>query len=117
MGAEKIVAIDIDPQAVAIARENAALNGVAGVLLVSDTPLSAVTDVFDIVVANILAEELARLAAELVARLKPGGFLLLSGILTEKENVVVSAFSGFGLTLAATGRDGEWSCLGYHRER
>ncbi len=117
MGAEKCVAIDIDPQAVAIARENFTLNDVTGEHLVSDTPLVAIIDTFDVVVANILAEELARLAAELVGRLKPGGFLLLSGILTEKEDLVVTAFSRFGLTLVATGRDSEWSCLGYHREK
>lgn len=116
MGAEKIVAIDIDPQAVAIAQDNLALNGVSGAFL-SDTPLAAIADAFDVVVANILAEELARLASELVERLKPGGFLLLSGILTEKEDFVVTAFSRLGLTLAATGRDGEWSCLGFHKEK
>ncbi len=117
MGAERIVAIDIDPQAVAIARENLAMNGATGEILVSDTPLADVDGTFDIVVSNILAEELARLATELVNRLNPGGFLLLSGILTEKEELVVAAFSEFGLTLAATGRHGEWSCLGYYRER
>ncbi len=115
MGAKRIVAIDIDPQAVAIAGENLALNGVAGELLVSDTPLAAIDGTFDIVVSNILAEELARLATELVNRIKPGGFLLLSGILTEKEALVANAFSGFGLTPVPSGRNGEWSCLGYRR--
>jgi ribosomal protein L11 methyltransferase len=115
MGAERVVAIDIDPQAVAIARENLTLNDVAGAILASDTQLSAITGTFDIVVANILAEELARLAAELFSRLKPGGHLLLSGILTEKEDLVVTAFSGLGLTPAASSREGEWSCLAYHR--
>ncbi len=116
MGAEKVVAIDIDAQAVIIAQENLALNGITGKIHVSDTPLANISGTFDVVVANILAEELARLAPELVSRLRPGGSLLLSGILTEKEDLVIDAFAGFGLTLAAIGREGEWSCLGYHRE-
>ena len=117
MGAEKVVAIDIDPDATAVTAENLALNGVDASVEVSTTPLGEVSGTFAIVVANILAEELVRLAAELVGRVLPGGFLILSGILTEKEELVIDGFSPFALSLSETSRDAEWSCLTFSRER
>lgn len=116
-GAEAVTAIDIDPQAVEVARENVALNGVASQVMVSVTPLAEVAGTFQVVVANILAEELVRLAPELVGRLAPGGFLILSGILVEKEPLVREGFAPFGLTPMATTRLEEWSCLVYRSER
>jgi ribosomal protein L11 methyltransferase len=61
------------------------------------------------VVANILAEELVRLAQQLVAKVAPGGWLILSGILTEKEQMVLAAFPE--LALVENPREAEWSCL------
>ncbi len=115
-GASRVVAIDIDPQAVEVAEKNLALNQAAGVVEASTTPLEQITGSFDLVLANILAEELVRLAPELVKRLERGGFLVLSGILIEKESLVSAGFARFGLAPAATFRDAEWSCLVYRRE-
>jgi len=115
LGAQKVVAIDIDPDAVEVARENFSLNGVTGDFLVASTPLEEISGDFDVVAANILAEELARLAFPLLDRLRPGGVLVLSGILTEKEDIVVGAFDRSGLDLTTT-RLEEWSCLCYRRE-
>jgi ribosomal protein L11 methyltransferase len=115
LGISSVVGIDIDPEAVKVAAENAALNGVADRMTVSTTPLERVAGTFPLVVANILAEDLARMASLLEERVAPGGFLILSGILTVKEPLVMEGFSPFDLTLLPAARDGEWSCLVYLR--
>jgi ribosomal protein L11 methyltransferase len=67
-------------------------------------------------VANILAEELVRMAPELVKRLVPDGLLILSGILGEREAFVVDGFLNFPLRLERTSSAGEWRCLLYRRK-
>jgi len=113
LGVSRIEAIDIDPQAVVVARENLDLNGIGAGVSVSVTPLAAITGSFDIVVANILAEELVRLREQLVRRIAPGGYLILSGILTEREQFVVDGFADTGLHLVGCSHEAEWSCLCY----
>ncbi|HJV65329.1 MAG TPA: 50S ribosomal protein L11 methyltransferase [Geomonas sp.] len=108
MGAEEIIAIDIDPEAVRVTEENLAVNRISSVQA-STTPLEKIEGEFGVVVANILAEELVRLAAELTAKVAPGGWLILSGILTEKEEFVRAGFPD--LALLENPRDAEWSCL------
>lgn len=117
LGAESVTAVDIDPDAVRVAMDNCALNGVAALVAVSDTPLHQISGEFDIVLANILAEELVRLAPHLVRRVSPGGFLILSGILNEKEDLVVSGFSVFDVTMTEIAREDEWSCIVVQRGR
>lgn len=109
MGARGIVAVDIDPEAVRVTEENLALNGLGAEVHASTTPLSEIPGTFGTVVANILAEELVRLAPELSARVTPGGYLILSGILTEKEAMVRAAFPDF--SLEEIRHDAEWSCI------
>jgi ribosomal protein L11 methyltransferase len=76
-----------------------------------------VAGAFAVVVANILAEELVRIAPELVGKMRENGFLILSGILTEKEDSVLEGFSHFPLTLVETTLQAEWSCITYRLER
>ncbi len=116
LGAPHVTAIDIDPKAVMVAEQNLALNGVAGIVTAAATPLREVVGPFSVVVANILAEELVRLAPELVAMLQQSGFLVLSGILTEKEKIVLTGFAKFPLALVDTTRDDEWSCITFRLE-
>lgn len=111
LGIGPVTAVDIDPLAVEVAVENARLNDTLGKSSISDTPLEEIEGSFDLLLANILAEELVRLSAELVERIAPGGLVVLSGILTEKETMVAEAFSARGLLPVETRRDGEWSCL------
>ena len=116
MGAGRVIGIDIDPGAVEIAHANLVLNQVDTAAQVNSDPLTAVEGDFDIVVANILAEELVRLGEELFRRVRASGLLILSGILTEKEDLVIAGFAPFPLTLMEITRDAEWSCLAYRRE-
>ena len=90
LGARRAVAIDIDPQALLASGENAARNGVAERLEVR-----AASEVwesgFDVVLANILAEPLIALAPRLAAAARPGGWLVLSGLLPAQGEAVASA--------------------------
>jgi len=109
LGAGRVVAIDNDPVAVRVAGENASRNRVA--LEIGESPLGEVTGSFDLVVANILANVLVELAADLSRLLAPAGELVLSGVLVPQEEEVRAAFEGKGLAGLVGRREGEWSLL------
>jgi len=91
-GAARIVAIDIDADALDNARDNADLNGASRAIRFSAIPLHSVRGRFDLIVANILANVLIDMAPELVRRLAPGGHLILGGILASESNEVIRAY-------------------------
>ena len=113
MGATLITAVDIDPEAIRVTQENLQLNGMGELVDASTTDLGQLTGEYGVVVANILAEELVRLSAQLIARLAPGGWLILSGILTEKAEFVRAGFPG--LTPVDSPTEAEWSCLTFRK--
>ncbi len=116
LGAGRVLALDIDPDAVDVARENLALNQMSGRIECGIAPLEALTESFDIILANILAEELVRLAPYLTKRLNPGGSLILSGILAEKEPLVRLGFESQPLQYCRTTASGEWVAMLYRSE-
>ncbi len=107
LGAASAVAVDIDPAAIAATSANAAANGVAAQVAVSLDPLEDVVGRFDLVVANIGAAALRGLAAALVARVRPGGLLVLAGLLVDQVAAVVDACPGC-TTVECRDEDG-WS--------
>lgn len=111
LGAAKVLGIDNDERSVHVAAENVELNSVNEEVSISGIPLSDIEGLFDIVVANILAEDLIEMRKELLTRLVESGRLILSGILKTKAEMVVSAYSAEGLTLEKQIDDGEWSAL------
>lgn len=111
LGAGRVLAVDIDPLAVEVARQNLAVNSLTDQVECSTTPLESLSGTFDVILANILAEELVRLAPQLVERLAAGGKLVLSGILAEKESFVRSGFAAQPLEYRETRREGEWVAL------
>jgi ribosomal protein L11 methyltransferase len=115
-GAPKVVAIDIDPIAIAVTSENAAINGVTAVVATSTTPLAEVGGEFSLVVANILAEALVQMSGLLTERVVAAGFLILSGILCEREEFVIAGFAGQPLRLFAVTRQEEWCCIIFRKE-
>jgi ribosomal protein L11 methyltransferase len=115
LGAGRVLAVDIDPLAVEVARENLAINGLADQVECSTTPLEALTGTFDVILANILAEELVRLVPHLIRRLSEGGVLVLSGILAEKEPLVRAGFAVQELEYVETRRQGDWVAMLYRR--
>lgn len=115
LGAGRILALDIDPEAVEVARENLALNELAEKVECGTMPIESLEEGFDIILANILAEELVRLAPDLAMRLNPSGALILSGILAEKEDLVRRGFADQPLEYLETNRAGEWVAMLYRR--
>jgi ribosomal protein L11 methyltransferase len=105
------VAIDSDPVAVAAAARNAVLNGLGERCQVSATALTALSDHFDIVVANMLVPTLLELAPLLKSCLAPGGVLILSGLLREDADALTSKFAALGLREAARYYGGDWCAL------
>ena len=94
LGAERVHGIDNDPQALVATLDNATRNQVQNRLQISmPEPLTAAS--FDIVVANILAQPLIDLAEQLMATLKPGGHVLLSGIMVSQREWVKAAYESF----------------------
>lgn len=116
LGAGRILALDIDPDAIVVARENIALNQLSGQIECGTLPLESLNESFDIILANILAEELVRLAPHLAERLQPGGALILSGILAEKEPLVRQGFASQPLKYIRTASAGEWVAMLYRNE-
>lgn len=94
-----VLATDIDPVAVAVAAQNARHNGVSSLVETTtaagfDDPVFARRGPFDLIVANILARPLMKLAPRMAAHLSPGGSLVLSGILERQRDAVVAAYAG-----------------------
>jgi ribosomal protein L11 methyltransferase len=112
LGAGAVVGVDIDPQALEAARSNSQLNGV-NASYTDSHGLSQSATTFGVVLANILSNPLKLLAPALVARVAPGGFLVLSGILERQCGEVSAAFARHDASVAlAPWRSEEgWVCL------
>ena len=109
LGAERGLCVDVDPDAVAVTRENAELNDVSARIEAEVTPIEEVPGRYELVLANIQATVLIPLAEPIAARVAPGGMLMLSGILVGQEDDVQAAYPGF--SLVASPREGEWIAL------
>jgi ribosomal protein L11 methyltransferase len=110
-----VLACDIDPVAVAVAAENARLNGVPHLVETAVAtgipPWVRRRGPFDVVVANILARPLMDMAGDVAAALTPGGAVVLSGLLERERRRVEARYLAFGFrTQARLSRDG-WATL------
>jgi ribosomal protein L11 methyltransferase len=106
------LALDNDAQAVCVAQENVVDNGVAGAVHVARSDgWRGVVGQFDVVVENILARPVIRMAPALARNLAPGGIAVLAGFLTRDAPRVLAAHRAQGLNLAGRIVDGEWTAL------
>jgi ribosomal protein L11 methyltransferase len=110
--ASRVVALDIDPQAVEVARENLAINGVSSAIdLRAGQPDNFATDKFELVVANLTAEVIIDLLDSLDRCLASGGKMILSGILKELSLDVERAMIARGIRVTEQREAGEWCAL------
>ena len=113
---ERVLASDIDPSSVQVARENARLN-VSGHLVQAiratgfAAPQFAAAAPFDLVLANILANPLRQLATPMARHLAPSGLVILSGLLTHQAPGVIAAYRARGLVPVRHLRIDGWSSL------
>jgi ribosomal protein L11 methyltransferase len=109
LGASSAQAFDIDPQALIATRDNSAMNNVQHIVHVHESADTLRAPV-DIVLANILAGTLVELAPRLCALLRPGGQLVLAGILKQQVHEVRAGFAPWMQLGIFAERDG-WSAL------
>jgi ribosomal protein L11 methyltransferase len=108
----EVVAIDIDPLAVEVARENIEINQAAQAITIREgQPAHYRGRAFDVVVANLTAEVIMALTADLVGCVAKPGVMILSGILTALATDVERAVGGAGLSIIEQRTAGEWTAL------
>lgn len=108
LGAKSVRGMDIDPESTREATRNAAVNGVADLCAFHTGELSDQDAPADLVIANILPHILIDMSDQLVAHMRKGGTLILSGILTSESEVVRSHFVAAGLTQTHKTSLNEW---------
>lgn len=111
-----VLASDIEPWSVRVANGNAAENGVSRlvrVVLADGWRHAAIAEAapFDLVMANILARPLCRMAGDLARHLAPNGTAILSGLLRSQIRMVLAAHRRHGLTLERVLTEGAWATL------
>lgn len=105
----RVTGFDIDPEAIAVAESNAAINGVSDAITLEVNNLAAYEDEeFDMVMANLTADVLIPLSTRFPKVVRQGGLLIASGILLEQENDVVESLSASGFLVKERKPDGEW---------
>lgn len=111
LGAKNVIMTDIDECAVEAANHNLKLNGVKNAEVYLKNLLDDNAVKGDVIVANIMAEVLIAFAGGLKNNLKSGGVVLLSGILTDRLDKVIAAYTAQGFTLLEQEIKGEWAAI------
>ncbi len=124
LGAKSATAVDIDPNAAKIARENAERNGIgeenyrvfAGNVLTDEELQKTIGDrQYDLVLANIVADVIIALAPSISPLLKDGGTYITSGIITDRGDEVLETYENESLTLTNKAQSGDWLALDYKK--
>lgn len=113
LGADSAIATDIDPIAVDVTAENADVNRVADRVEASTRPVEEVEGTYPLVLANIQNAILVPMASALMAKVAPGGALILSGLLAPEEDEIREAFGE--LAFVGKRQDKDWIALSFER--
>ncbi len=111
LGAKPVMAIDIDPVAIESARKNAKANKAEKGIAFRVGSLDGRRLGFDIVAANLLPQELLRLASPLSRRISPGGVVIVSGFLQKQKKEIAEAFRQYHLQVGLTKDSRGWACF------
>lgn len=111
LGAEDVLAIDLDPVAVDAARINAKINGADSIEIREGNLLDEAARKADVVVANIIADVIIHLALDLDRVLKKGGLFIGSGIIHLREKEVLDALEAAGFTILEVRNENDWRAV------
>ena len=111
LGAASVLGLDIDPIAIEATLANGRRNRLVRRIQAREGSLPSGEPPFDIVLANLIASVLVALAESLRDELRPGGWLLASGIFEDREAEVVAALDAAGLDVGERAVEGEWVAL------
>jgi len=111
LGAERVLAIDTDPEAARWAERNVELNNLAGKIEVSTPPLETWKERFSLLVANITLETILQLLPLFPRRLLPGGKVILSGVLQSQVQDLVAYLHRSHFHLLEVLTQEEWACV------
>ena len=112
LGSPEVLGVEIDPVAVEIAQENLKLNGVTGVARAQYGDLTKGIDFkAEIVVANLMADLVMMLSADVAKHILPGGKYISSGILVEKRDQVAAVIRDCGFDIMEIREDGMWCAI------
>jgi ribosomal protein L11 methyltransferase len=115
-GAEAVLGIDNDPEAVSAAEENVRRNSLQDHMQISLAPLSSLEEPYEVVVANIVHDVLISMSGDLARLTAAGGALILSGILTgEQVANIIRVFTSNGFQLSGQESRQEWSALRFKK--
>ncbi|KAB3530745.1 50S ribosomal protein L11 methyltransferase [Alkaliphilus serpentinus] len=112
LGASKVIAVDLDATAVAVAEKNVAINGVEDIVTIKHGNLmDTINERADIVVANIIADIIILLSKEISSFMEEEGVFIASGIITEKMDLVKEELIANGLEIIEVNQMGEWAAI------
>jgi ribosomal protein L11 methyltransferase len=117
IGAQRIIGLDTDVEALRWAERNVSLNSLSAAVHFSSLSIRRLRETFTVVVANIVRDELVRISSHLRECVENGGWLILSGILAEQERDLLKAFEVDPFRHMWTlGRE-EWICIALERKQ
>jgi len=112
LGARDVLATDIDPVAVRVARENARINHVDGVVRAAEADvLQGIGETADLVIANIITDVIVRIAPAVFDHVNAGGVFLCSGISRCRWDEIIEALQGAGFEAIEKREKGEWAAF------
>ena len=126
LGAKRAVGTDLDTNALEAVKENMKVNGIdpssfemmiGNIITDKEIQDRVGYSCYDIVVANILAEVLVPLTPVILNQLKTGGIYITSGIIDDKEELVVKTIKDCGLTVLEVTHQGEWVSVTARKEQ
>lgn len=117
LGAKEVFAYDLDDVAVRVAKDNIALNQATdNIHVAAGDLLKGLTQEADVIVANILADILVHVTADAYRLIKSEGYLIMSGIISEKLDMVKQAALNAGFLLETHMLQGEWNALIFKKQ-
>lgn len=111
LGANKVLALDLDPVAVDSAKINKELNKVRQMEVKEGNMTDLVEDKADLVIANIIADVIIIIADDLKRILKKGGYFIASGIIDFRLKDVINKLENIGLTIIEAKNENDWRCI------